>query len=220
GRPPCRDHHGRQRALGRAARAARPRGPPPGRPGAQADRPRRGRARPARAHGLRVLDRELEPSSGRGRGADGDVRRPDRVRDPRAPRRGRAHALRGAARGDLRRADRAHGRSRVPYRRQRADDPVRGLQLRRTGRDPRRRRALHRRRRARLPPLPLRPGDGRPGAADPHQRRAAALELPAVAERVLGARVLGRPVAGLRPRRAGGRARGVRRPPAALGGAL
>ena len=65
---------------------------------------------------------------------------------------------------------------------------------------------------------PLRPGDARPRPADPHERRAADLQLPALAVRVLGVRLPGRALAGLQPRGLRvlpGRVRGA---PAALRG--
>src|SRR5262249_21713351 len=58
----------------------------------------------------------------------------------------------------------------------------------------------------------LRAGDARPGRPDPDVRRAAHLELPALAERVHRAVLHRKAVAGLRPARSRGRDRGVRRP--------
>src|SRR5205807_119858 len=81
------------RVLGEWTRRAGSGGAPRGRPGAQADRPQRGQARRRGAHRVRLLDRELEPSARGGGWPDGHVRRPDPIRDPRAQRRGRAHAL-------------------------------------------------------------------------------------------------------------------------------
>ena len=71
-------------------------------------------------------------------------------------------------------------------RRQRHDHALRGLQLRRPGGDHRRGAQLHRARTEeefRAPPLRAR--DARPRPDHPHERRAAALELPDVAVRLL-----------------------------------
>ena len=54
--------------------------------------------------------------------------------------------------------------------------------------------------RGRVPRPPLRARDERPRPADPDQRRAAAVQLPALAVRLLGARLSRRAVARLRPR--------------------
>ena len=88
------------------------------------------------AHGLLLLDRELDAAQGGGRGADGDVRRADRPRDPRARRGGGADALHRPPRGGHGGADRADGLGRGRDRRQRPDHAVRRLQLRRPGGDP------------------------------------------------------------------------------------
>ena len=61
-----------------------------------------------------------------------------------------------------------------------------------------------------------RPGAARPGPADPHVRRAADLELPALAARLRGARLRRQALAGLRRGRPARRARRVRAPPAPL----
>ena len=66
----------------------------------------------------------------------------------------------------------------------------------------------------------LRAGDARPRPRDPHERRAAALELPAVAVRVLGARLLRRAVARLPREDLRGRRSRVRGARAALRRAL
>ena len=89
-----------------------------------------------------------------------------------------------------RRADRA----------ERADHAVRRLQLRRARRDPRRRAALHGRHRGGVPRVPVRARDARPRPDHPHERRAAAVELPAVAVGLLRAGLPRRAVAGLHAR--------------------
>src|SRR5262249_38863569 len=91
--------------------------------------------------------------------------------------------------------------------RKRADHAVRGVQLRRPGGDPRRGRALPRRWRDGVPGAALRAGDARPGAADPHQRRAADLQLPPLAAGLQRAALHRRAVAGLLARGPRGRAR-------------
>ena len=58
---------------------------------------------------------------------------------------------------------------------------------------------------------PLRARDARPRPADPHQRRAADLQLPALAVRLLGVRLPRRALARLRPRGLRGLARGSTR---------
>ncbi len=63
---------------------------------------------------------------------------------------------------------------------------------------------------------PLRPRDARPRPADPDQRRAAHLELPALAVRLLRVRLQGRALARLQSGRLRGRAAHLRRAPAAL----
>ena len=148
---------------------------------------------------------------GRGRRPDGDVRRADRPRDAGARRRGRADALHRPPR----RASRAELVERMDWaeaddRRQRADHAVRRLQLRRPGGDRRRGARLRRGDRGRVPRQPLRARDARPRPPDPHQRRAADLELPALAVRLLRARLPRRALARLRPRGVRGRAGRVR----------
>src|SRR5207247_1890631 len=84
----------------------------------------------------------------------------------------------------------------------------------------RRRRAAPRRsrcrargdRRRRLPRQPLRSRPARPGPADPHVGRAPHLQLPALAARVLRARLRGHALAGLRPFGARGGSRRLRPP--------
>ncbi len=71
------------------------------------------------------------------------------------------------------------------------------------------------RRRGGVPRAAVRAGDARPGPDHPHQRRAAAVQLPAVAVRLLGAGLPRRAVAGLHARGLRGVARRVRRAPAA-----
>src|SRR5205823_4414579 len=71
------------------------------------------------------------------------------------------------------------------------------------------------RRRGRLRALPVRARDARPRPADSHERREAAVELPAVAVRLLGAGLQRDAVAGLRQGRSGRgppRVRGARAP--------
>ena len=63
---------------------------------------------------------------------------------------------------------------------------------------------------------PLRAGAARPGSADPHERRAARLELHALAARVRRARLRRPALAGLRRARPARRARRVRAAPATL----
>src|SRR5262249_58909237 len=64
--------------------------------------------------------------------------------------------------------------------------------------------------------LPLRPGAARPGAGHPDERRAAPLELPAVAGGVRGALLLGQALARLHARGPARRARPLRPLPAPL----
>ena len=88
-----RDHHGRQRPLGRA------RGLPVAEGHRAGTRALRRTVEAAIdlgdrvARRLRVLDRELDAARRRGRDADGDLRRDDRARAARSRRAGRAHAL-------------------------------------------------------------------------------------------------------------------------------
>src|SRR5438270_447396 len=109
GRARGRDRHGRERPLGPPARPA-DRRRPPGRD-ARAAADGRGGDRPRRrvARRLRLLDRELDAARGRGRGADGDLRRDDRARAPRPGQRRRADAVRGPAWPSPGRAPRADG---------------------------------------------------------------------------------------------------------------
>ena len=74
-------------------------------------------------------------------------------------------------------------------RRQRPHHALRRLQLRRPGGDPRCGGALRRRRRGGVPQAPLRARDARPRPHHPHERRAAPEQLPAVAVRLLRARL-------------------------------
>ena len=96
--------------------------------------------------------------------------------------------------------------------RQHADHAVRRVQLRRQGGDRRCGANLYRWGRRGVPRPPVRARHARPRPDHPHQRRAADLELPAVAVGVLGARVPRRAVAGLL-------ARGVRAEPDGVRGA-
>ena len=134
-----RDHHGRQRALGAAARPARDRGPPRRRRHVKA------RLRDAVELGVEELTvysfstenwtrprTEVEALMAM-------FARAHRPRDARAARGGRADALHRPARGRLRASSqRADGLGRGADRRQRPDHAVRGLQLRRPGGDRRR----------------------------------------------------------------------------------
>src|SRR6185295_3786738 len=88
------------------------------------------------------------------------------------------------------------------------------------GGDPRRGGALRRGRGGGIPGAALRTRDARPRRHHPHERRAADVELPAVAVGVLGARVPRRAVAGLLARGVRRRARRVRRAPAPVRGPL
>ena len=72
---PCRDHHGRQRPLGRLAAPAEDRRPPRGCARRPAHHPGGDRERRRLAHPLRVQQRELAPPGGRGA-------RPDRPAAP------------------------------------------------------------------------------------------------------------------------------------------
>ena len=196
-----RDHHRRQRALGARARRAGQRRPQRRRRHRQGAPARRRRAGRPGADRLLVLDRELVAARRRGAGADGDVRRADRRRDPRAARGGRADALHRPPRGRLGAARRADGLGRSADRRQRAHHAVRRVQLRRARRDPRRRaRASSGGDEEEFRELPVRAGDARPGPDHPHQRRAAAVQLPALAVGLLGAGLPRRAVAGLHAR--------------------
>ena len=103
-------------------------------------------------------------------------------------------------------------------RRKRADHALRRLQLRRQGGDRRRGAKLQRRVRGGVSRPPLRARDARARPPDPNQRRAADLELPALAVRLLRARLQRRALAGFRSRRVRGRAGRVRDPPAPLRG--
>ena len=99
---------------------------------------------------------------------------------------------------------------------QRPHHAVRRVQLRRPGGDRRRRALVHGHDGGGVPRAPLRAGHARPGPDHPHERRAAALELPALAVGLLRAALHRRAVAGLRARGPRVRARRVRRAPAAL----
>ncbi|CAA9464419.1 MAG: Undecaprenyl diphosphate synthase, partial [uncultured Solirubrobacteraceae bacterium] len=220
GRSSRRHHHGRKRPLGAAPRAVGRRRTPGRSRQRQGAPARRRRPRSARAHRLLVLHRELEPPGGRGRRADGALLRAHPARDAGAARPGRAHALHRAPRGRLARARRADGLGADRDLRKPAHHAVRGLQLRRPRRDRRRRALLHRHHRGGVPPAPVRAGDARSRSPDPHQRRAAPLELPALAVGLQRARLHRRAVAGLLARRLRGGARAVRQPRPALRRAL
>ncbi len=149
-----------------------------------------------------------------GHGAHADVRRAHPRRDARAARAGRPDALHRPPRGRLRRrlSSRWTGRRSRPRRNERITLFVafnyggRAEILDAA-------RALRRRRRGRVPRAALRAGDARPRPDDPHQRRAAALQLPALAVGLLRAGVPRRALARLRPRGVRGLAGRVRRAP-------
>ena len=194
-----RDHHRRQRPLGQAARVCA---------SATATTPAPTTSRRACATRSSWASRELTVYSFSTEnwsrpatevtGADADVRRSASARDARAARGGRAACASSAAASAVPPAlVRADGLGGGADRRQRADHAVRRLQLRRPRGDPRRRaRASAAAARTSSAPA-LRARDARPGPHHPHERRAAAVELPAVAVRLLGARVPRRAVAGL-----------------------
>ena len=182
-------------------------------------RRRRGgdRRRHPRPVGVRVLDRELVASAGRGRRVDGDLRRDDRARAARSRGAGRARALHRPPRPRARGAAPAHGCDGGSHRAEHAHQPVGRVRLRRPRRarrgDPadRRERCRGRRdRRERLRSESLRAGASRPRSADPNERRAAHLELPALAARLHGARLRRRALARLRRARAARGPRGIR----------
>ena len=121
--------------------------------------------------------------------------------------------------GRLRRAGRADGLGRRGDRRQRPDDLFVAFNYGGRAEIVDAARALRGGLRGGVPQLPLRARDARPRPADPDQRRAAALQLPALAVRLLGAGLPRRALARLRPRRARGCAARVRDAPAPLRGA-
>ena len=130
-----------------------------------------------------------QPPAGGGRRADGDVRRADRPRDPRARRGGRADALRRPPRGGRGRSGRAHGVGRADDRRRTSGSRCSSPSTTAAGR-----RSSTRRETSRAGAEDefrghaLRARDARPRPPHPYQRRAADLELPALAVRLLGAR--------------------------------
>ena len=209
-----RDHHGRQRRAGRPSSGLPVlEGHRQGARTLKQTRQGRRRARHRGADRLRVLDRELVASRGRGRRPDGDVRRADRLRDPGARRGGRADAVRRPPRPAsptdlLEQMDWAESETAGND----AHDPVRRLQLRRPRRDPRRGRALRRgrgggvraacstRRRCAIPSSSSGP------AASSGSRTSCSGRAPTRSSSSATA------LARLRPRRAGGRAAGVRVP--------
>ena len=177
--------------MGCGARAAGGRGPP--------GRRRHGQGAPARRRGARgrgadrvlVLDRELAAPAGRGRGADGACSPSgSSARHQSSTPRACGCASSAAAKGSP--PIWSSGWS-GPRRRPQANDAdhaLRRLQLRRQGGDRRRGEKLRGRLGGRVPRPPLRARDARPRPPDPDQRRAADLELPALAVRLLGARLL------------------------------
>ena len=196
-------HHGRQRALGARAAPARGRRPPRRGAGAEAGGAGRGGRGDQGPDGLLVLHRELVAPGGRGRGPDGPLLRADRPRGARAERRageirfiGRCDELDDELRAKIAQAEATTA----------GNDRLRlFVAMNYGGRQEiaRRRAALRGRERARggrggvrAPSLRARPA--RPRAGHPHQRRAAPVELPAVAVRLRRDALLGPPVARLR----------------------
>ena len=98
------------------------------------------------------------------------------------------------------------------HRRQRPDHPLRCFQLWGQGGDRRRGAKLPGGLRGGVPPTPLRTRDARSRSPDTNQRRAAHLQLPALAVRLLGAGLPRGALAGLHPRGAGGVAGASTRP--------
>ena len=205
GRSVGRDHPRRQRPLGEAAAVADSRRSP--RRCAHGASHRRGvdRHRDPRPRRVRVLDRELVALRGGGRRADGDLRGDDRARAARSCRAGSARSLHRPSRPRARGVAWPHGCDGGPHGAEHPHQPLGRLRLRRpcrarrgcaAPRRERRRARGHRRERLRGEPVRARPA--RPGSADPDERRAAHLELPALAGCVLGARVRRQAVAGLR----------------------
>ena len=199
------DHHGRQRALGARPPPAGRGGAPRRRAGAEAGRAGRGRRRHQGPDGLLVLHRELVAAAGRGRGPDGPLLRADRPRGAGARRRAGADPLHRALRRPRRPAAGQDRRGRGADRGQRAPAPVHRHELRRAPGDPRRGAALRggvrpRGGRGGVRALPLRPRPARPRAGHPDQRRAAPLELPALAVGLRRALLLAAALAGLHAR--------------------
>ncbi len=188
-RASCRADRRRQPTLGKRARTAGVGGLRGRRRHAQGARGGRDRAGCAGAERLLVLDRELV-ASGRGDPRT-DLRCSRRVSSTRRPSScsRRSHALHRQTRRSLGRAGRAHGLGRVADAAQPPHHPVHRVQLRRARGDPRRRQALPGRHGGGLPPLPLRARPARPRRDHPHRRRAAPVELPALAGGLLRARV-------------------------------
>src|SRR5207248_3147874 len=197
-------------------RAPGRRGPPRGDARTAADGRGGDRARDRLARRLRLLDGELDAPARRGRLADGDLQRDHRPRAagpgeaggagpvPRPPRpcsggvAGQDGRARGAD-GDERPA-RSLDRLRLRWARRACG---RG-EAARPGRDPARRD-----RRGHVCPGPVRAGAARSGPADPHRRRSADLQLPALATRVRRARLRRDAVAGFRRGRVARRAQRV-----------
>ena len=102
----------------------------------------------------------------------------------------------GVARG----AGRAHGVGRGGRPPRTSGSPCSSPSTTAAGRRSSTRREASRASRGGVPRPPLRARDERPRPPDPHQRRAADLELPALAVRLLGARLQRRALARLRPR--------------------
>src|SRR4029453_17030370 len=220
--PPCRDHHGRQRALGHAARAAPGGWPSSGCEGGGGDRPPGGRARHRLPHPLRVFVRELAASRDRGLLPHDLARADHRRRAPRShgqerllprdrplrwhsPWRAPPHRARGD--GD-RRQYRAHPGARAELWRTRRDRG-RGARPGAGGARGRDRSGGHRRGRGGAGALHRRHARSRP--AHPDQRGDAGVELSPLADRLYRALGDAHALAGLRSARP---LRGRRRLPA------
>ena len=212
------DHHRRQRPLGAAARAARGRGPPGRRRRRQGAAARRGRARDRGADRLLLLDRELDAAPPRrSSGLMGMFGERIAARRRSSTTKACGCASSAAARGSTPELvermewaeEKTAGNDRITLfvafnygGRAEIVDAARSFQ---GGSEEE----------FRQPPLRARDARSRP--PDPNQRRAAHLQLPALAVRLLGAGLPRRALARLRPRpRFEGALRRVRDAPAAL----
>ena len=170
---------------------------------------------------VRVLDRELVAAAGRGRRADGDLRaRRSSASCPISPSRACASASSAAAtarrRRCARRMEAMEDRTELNTRLGlwiafdyggRAELVEAARRIAESGVDPREIDENV------FAAQPLRAGAARSRPADPHERRAARLELHALAARLRGARLRRQALAGLRRARPARRARGVRAAP-------
>ena len=164
------------------------------------------RARDPPPRRLRVLDRELVAAAGRGRRADGDLRRDDRARAARPRRAGRPRPLHRpprprAGRRCARRMEAMEDRTELNTRLGlwiafdyggRAELVEATRRIAESGMDPREIDENVLAANLYAPELPD------PGPPDPHERRAARLELHALAARLRRARLRRPPLAGLR----------------------